>query len=150
MVIAMSATGTSLRALRANAIILLGFAGAFRRSELVALDVEDFEEAPEGLLVTIRRSKTDQEGLGRKVAIPRGEIACPVAGLRAWLEAAGITGGAIFRRVFNKRNQRVSAKLGLEATAFCRPQPAGGLRDLRGEARRQPDQDHRRDRPSQP
>ena len=67
MVIAMSATGTSLRALRDRAIILLGFAGAFRRSELVALDVEDFEEAPEGLLVTIRRSKTDQEGLGRKV-----------------------------------------------------------------------------------
>src|SRR5215470_7658506 len=62
MVIAMSATGTSLRALRDRAILLLGFAGAFRRSELVALDVEDLEEAPEGLLVTIRRSKTDQSG----------------------------------------------------------------------------------------
>jgi site-specific recombinase XerD len=78
MVIAMSATGTSLRALRDRAIILLGFAGAFRRSELVALNIEDLEEAPEGLCITIRRSKTDQEGLGRKVAIPRGEIACPV------------------------------------------------------------------------
>jgi integrase len=66
MVIAMSATGTSLRALRDRAIILVGFAGAFRRSELVALDVEDLEEAPEGLLITIRRSKTDQEGIGRK------------------------------------------------------------------------------------
>src|SRR5215471_3961115 len=77
MVIAMSATGASLRALRDRAIILLGFAGAFRRSELLALDVEDLEEAPEGLLVSIRRSKTDQEGLGRRVAIPRGEIACP-------------------------------------------------------------------------
>jgi site-specific recombinase XerD len=55
MVIAMSATGTSLRALRDRAVILLGFAGAFRRSELVALDVADFEEAPEGLLVAIRR-----------------------------------------------------------------------------------------------
>jgi site-specific recombinase XerD len=108
MVIAMSATGTSLRALRDRAIILLGFAGAFRRSELVALDVDDLEEAPEGLLVTIRRSKTDQEGVGRKVAIPRGEVACPVAALRAWLEAAGITEGAIFRRVFNKRAQRVT------------------------------------------
>jgi site-specific recombinase XerD len=136
MVIAMSATGTSLRALRDRAIILLGFAGAFRRSELVALDVEDLEEAPEGLLVTIRRSKTDQEGIGRKVAIPRGEIACPVAALRAWVEAAGITEGAIFRRVFNKRAQRVAdrrlaarnvativkaaaTKLGLEAAAFA-------------------------------
>jgi integrase len=136
MVIAMSATGTSLRALRDRAIILLGFAGAFRRSELVALDVEDLEEAPEGLLVAIRRSKTDQEGIGRKIAIPRGEIACPVAALRAWLEAAGITEGAVFRRVFNKRAQRVTdkrlaarnvativktaaAKLGLEAAAFA-------------------------------
>jgi site-specific recombinase XerD len=136
MVIAMSATGTSLRALRDRAIILLGFAGAFRRSELVALDVEDIEEAPEGLWITIRRSKTDQEGLGRKVAIPRGEIACPVAALRAWLDAARITQGAIFRHVFNKRAQRVTdkrlaarnvativkaaaAKLGLEAAAFA-------------------------------
>jgi integrase len=136
LVIAMSATGASLRALRDRAIILLGFAGAFRRSELVALDVEDLEEAPEGLLITIRRSKTDQEGLGRRVAIPRGEIACPVAALRAWLEAAGITEGAVFRRVFNKRAQRVTdrrlaarnvativkaaaAKLGLEASVFA-------------------------------
>jgi site-specific recombinase XerD len=135
MVIAMSATGTSLRALRDRAIILLGFAGAFRRSELVALDVEDLEEAPEGLLVTIRRSKTDQEGIGRKVAIPRGEIACPVVALRAWLEA-GITAGPVFRRVLNKRNQRLTqarlgprnvativkaavAKLGLESAAFA-------------------------------
>jgi site-specific recombinase XerD len=91
---------------------------------------------PEGLLITIRRSKTDQEGKGRKVAIPRGEIACPVAALKAWLEAAGITEGAVFRRVFNRCNQRVSsarlgaynvaiivkagaAKLGLEAAAFA-------------------------------
>jgi hypothetical protein len=102
----------------------------------VALDTEDLEEAPEGLLITIRRSKTDQEGIGRKVAIPRGEIACPVAALRAWLEAAGITEGVVFRRIFNKRAQRVTnrrlaarnvativkaaaAKLGLEAAAFA-------------------------------
>src|SRR5215831_18669833 len=108
IVIAMSPTATSLRALRNRAIILLGFAGAFRRSELVALNVEDLEETPEGMLVTLRRSKTDQEGLGRRVAIPRGEIACPVAALRAWLDAAGITEGAIFRRIFNKRAQRVT------------------------------------------
>jgi site-specific recombinase XerD len=93
IVIAMSPTATSLRALRNRAIILFGFAGAFRRSELVALNVEDIEETPEGMLVTLRRSKTDQEGLGRRVAIPRGEIACPVAALRAWLDAAGITEG---------------------------------------------------------
>jgi site-specific recombinase XerD len=120
---------------RSNGSASIG-TGAFRRSELVALDVDDLEEAPEGLLVTIRRSKTDQEGIGRKVAIPRGEIACPVAALRTWLEAAGISEGAVFRRVFNKRAQRVTdrrlgarnvativkaaaAKLGLEAAAFA-------------------------------
>jgi site-specific recombinase XerD len=134
--IAMAATGTSLRELRDRAVLLLGFAGAFRGSELVALGVADIEHVPEGLLITIRRSKTDQEGQGRKVAIPRGEIACPVAALKAWLEAAGITEGAVFRRVFNKRNQRVSAarlgacnvaaivkvaarKLGLDPIAFA-------------------------------
>jgi site-specific recombinase XerD len=100
--------GQSLRELRDRAILLLGFAGAFRRSELVALNVEDLEETPEGMLVTLRRSKTDQEGQGRKVAIPRGEVACPVAAVKAWLEAAGITEGAVFRRIFNKRSQRVT------------------------------------------
>src|SRR5262249_61687836 len=78
------------------------------RPELMALNVADREEPGEGMLVTVRRSKTDQEGLGRRVAIPRGEIACPVAALRAWLDAAGITEGAIFRRILNKRTQRVT------------------------------------------
>ena len=64
IVIAMSPTATSLRALRNRAIILLGFAGAFRRSELVALTVEDLEETPEGMLVTLRRSKTGLGGGG--------------------------------------------------------------------------------------
>jgi integrase len=100
--------GRSLRELRDRAILLLGFAGAFRRSELVALDVVDIEWTTEGALVTIRRSKTDQEGLGRKVAIPHGEIACPVAALKAWLEAASITESAVFRRIFNKRAQRIT------------------------------------------
>src|SRR6266852_6651799 len=80
IVITMSPTATSLRALRNRAIILLGFAGAFRRSELVALNVEDLEETAGGMLVTLRRSKTDQEGLGRRVAIPRGDFALRVSG----------------------------------------------------------------------
>ena len=54
----MAADAKSLRGLRNRAVLLLGFAGAFRRSELVALNVEDLEETPEGLLVTIRRGKT--------------------------------------------------------------------------------------------
>ena len=83
----------SLVALRDRALLLLGFAGAFRRSELVALDVADIEEVTEGLRVTIRRAKTDQEARGAVIAIVPGEIACPVAALRAWLDAAAITDG---------------------------------------------------------
>ena len=91
--------GTRLSSTRDRALLLIGFAGAFRRSELVALDLEDIEETAEGLRVTIRRSKTDQEGHGHVIAIPRGVIACPVTALKAWLEAAGIAQGPVFRPV---------------------------------------------------
>lgn len=87
----------SLLGLRDRALLLVGFAGAFRRSELAGLAVNDLEEVAEGLRVTMRRSKTDQEGAGRVVPIPRGAVACPVAAVRAWLEAAGITEGPVFR-----------------------------------------------------
>jgi hypothetical protein len=73
---------------RDRALLLLGFALAARRSELVALDVADLAECPEGLRVTIRRSKTDQEGAGAVVAVCRGSIACPVAAVKDWLAAA--------------------------------------------------------------
>jgi site-specific recombinase XerD len=91
----------SLLGERDTAILLLGFAGAFRRSELVALDVPDVESSDDGMKVTIRRSKTDQEGLGRVVGIPYGSDPqlCPVRSLRRWLEAAGITEGPLFRSV---------------------------------------------------
>jgi integrase len=88
-----------LSGLRDRALLSLGFAGAFRRSELVALDVADISEAKTGLLVTIRRSKTDQEGEGVTIGIARGEIACPAKALREWLDAAGIETGPIFRPI---------------------------------------------------
>ncbi len=84
---------------RDRALLVLGFAGAFRRSELVALQVEDLAEATDGLVVTIRRSKTDQEGAGQEVAILRGVKLCPVAAVQEWLAAAGITSGPVFRQV---------------------------------------------------
>jgi site-specific recombinase XerD len=90
---------SDLRGLRDRALLLLGFAGALRRSELVALDVADLEESTEGLLVRIRRSKTDQEGAGDFVSIPHGSRLRPVAGVKAWLQAAGITEGPIFRSI---------------------------------------------------
>lgn len=84
---------------RDRALLLLGFAGALRRSELVALQVADLEDVPEGLRLHIRRSKTDQEGEGVAIAIPRGARVCPVAAVKAWLAAAGISDGPVFRPV---------------------------------------------------
>src|SRR5258708_34873707 len=89
----------SFAGLRDRALLLLGFAGAFRRSELVALDVADIAETETGLLVTIRGSKTDQERQGVTIAIARGDIACPVKALRDWLDAAGIEAGPLFRPI---------------------------------------------------
>ncbi len=86
---------------RDRALLLLGFAGAFRRSELVGLNIGDVEFTDEGIVVHLRRSKTDQEGQGRKIGIPQlpHSDACPVRALRAWLDAAGIDSGPLFRPV---------------------------------------------------
>jgi integrase len=94
-----SATGTDTKGLRDRALLLLGFAGAFRRAELVALDVADLEFCDRGLRVFIRKSKTDQDGQGATIAIVPGSIACPVAAVRTWIDAAGITAGPLFRSV---------------------------------------------------
>lgn len=108
--------GDGLKGLRDRALILLGFAGAFRRSEIVALNVEDIEETEAGMRITIRRSKTDQEGAGQTIAIVRGSIACPVAALKAWLQAAGISEGHLFRSV-RKGGKAIGAGLSAQAVA---------------------------------
>jgi integrase len=89
---------TSLLGVRDRALLLVGFAGAFRRSELVSLDVADVSFNSDGLVVTLRRGKTDQEGVGRKVGLPFGSnpLTCPVRALRAWLDVAVIARGPIF------------------------------------------------------
>ena len=86
---------------RDRALILLGFAGAFRRSELVGLDVADLTFNRDGLTVLLRRSKTDQEGQGRKIGLPYGSNpdTCPVRVAQAWLELAGVTMGPVFRSI---------------------------------------------------
>jgi integrase len=97
--------------LRDRALLLLGFAGAFRRAELVGLDVRDLEFSSAGLAVTLRKSKTDQEGRSQRIGIPYGSAAqtCPVRSLQAWLETAQIADGAVlrsldkFQRVQNRR-----------------------------------------------
>jgi site-specific recombinase XerD len=101
---------------RDRAMLLLGFAMAARRSELVALDVADIEECPEGLRVRIRKSKTDQEGVGVTIAVCRGSIACPVAAVLEWLAISGISGGPIFRSV--RKGGKVT-DLRLSAKSVC-------------------------------
>ena len=91
----------TLAGCRDRALLLLGFAGGFRRSELAALDVGDVLPTDDGLVVKLRRSKTDPEGKGRDVGIPYGSTpsTCPVRALTAWKTAAGISEGALFRGV---------------------------------------------------
>ena len=95
------ATDAGLIGGRDRALILLGFAGAFRRSELVGLDAADCTFSKDGLTVTLRRSKTDQDGAGRKIGIPYGSNpeTCPVRTMQAWIEAAGIGAGPVFRSI---------------------------------------------------
>ena len=103
--------------LRGKPLLLVGFAGALRRSELAAVAVEDLQDRPEGLVITLRTSKTDQEGQGRQVAIPRGrdKTTCPVTALQHWLAEAAIDSGPAFRAV--DRHGNVSGQaLGLSET----------------------------------
>jgi site-specific recombinase XerD len=100
-ILAMTVTlGQSLKDHRDRALLLIGFAGALRRSELCAINCADIERVPQGIVITLNRSKTDQAGEGRKIGIPyaRG-IVCPVLALDGWLSASGITDGPIFRPV---------------------------------------------------
>ena len=113
----LAATGDSLRAIRDRALLLIGFAGGFRRSELCGVDFGDIERVRQGVIITLRRSKTDQEGAGRKIGIPHGRSKwCPVTALEAWLDAARIADGPIFRPI--DRHGRVSAE-SLSAEAVC-------------------------------
>jgi site-specific recombinase XerD len=95
----------SLCGLRDRALLLIGFAGGFRRSELAALDFRDVEDGEGGLKILIRRSKADQEGEGRKLGIPFGSDprTCPVRAYRKWIAAAVITEGPIFRHFHNQK-----------------------------------------------
>lgn len=90
-----------LAGLRNRVLILVGFSGAFRRSELVGIAIADIQFVADGLIVLVRRSKTDQHGEGLKKAIPYGQQpdTCPVRTLRDWLDALGETSGPVFRSI---------------------------------------------------
>ena len=99
-IVAQLQASASLKALRDSALLQLGFFGGFRRSELVSLMVADVSWEPQGLVITLPRSKTDQSGEGVVKAIPFGEgVCCPASALRAWLSAAGISSGPLLRTV---------------------------------------------------
>lgn len=87
--------------IRDRALLLIGYSGGFRRSELTSLTIEDTNFTEDGLIITLRRSKTDQLGQGRRIGIPRGSNpdTCPVRLLREWLLVADIQTGALFREV---------------------------------------------------
>ncbi len=93
--------GDDLAGLRDRALMLIGFAGALRRSELVGLDLFHVRQTPTGLRLMIPRSKTDAAGEGAEIGITQGVMTdtCPVRALRSWLSAADIADGPLFRRV---------------------------------------------------
>jgi integrase len=107
----------SVKDMRDKALLLIGFAGGFRRSELVSLDIKDISYVRQGLLITINRSKTDQLGIGRQIGIPfaRGRH-CPVQSLKKWLSVLDDDSGSIFRPV--TRHERISpARLSKDAVS---------------------------------
>lgn len=110
--------GNGVKDARDRALLLIGFAGGFRRAELVALDIADIEPVRQGIILTIRRSKTDQYGEGRRIGIPHGRTRhCPVRALENWQTVSGIVHGAVFRRV-NRHGHVLGQRLSGEAVSI--------------------------------
>jgi len=117
--------GSDLRGLRNRAILTVGWTGAFRRSDVVSLDVEDVSFVPEGLVILLRKSKTDQERAGVERGLPMADNAalCPARNLRAWLQATRITTGPVFRAI-NAQGRIRDARLSDRSVADCVKQAA--------------------------
>ena len=101
---AASCDTSTLAGLRDRALLLVGFAGGFRRSELVGIEREHVSIRVDTMRVYLPRSKGDRAGEGAETVIARGSNLCPVAALEAWCQAAGITSGPVFRSV-NRHGQ---------------------------------------------
>jgi integrase len=115
---ALDTLGQTIKDDRDRALLLIGFAGGFRRSELVGLDCGDVGRVPEGIVLLLRRSKTDPEGNGRKIGIPFGRTRhCPVTALDRWLKRAELITGPVFRRV-DRHGRVLSQRLSGEAVGL--------------------------------
>ena len=123
----------SLTGIRDRALLLTGFAGGFRRSELTGLEMEDLIFTNDGLVVSLRHSKTDQEGEGSKVGVPYGQHdrTCPVLALQRWLVESGITdehglngSGKVFRSV--TRHSSIGESLSTKAVSLIVKRAAEG------------------------
>ena len=101
-----------IKKLRDRTLILIGFSGGFRRNEIVALDYDDLDFVPEGLKISIRRSKTDQFGEGMIKALPYFDSSqyCPVVSLKDWITVSKINSGSLFRR-FSKGSRLTENRL---------------------------------------
>ena len=101
-----------IKKIRDRSIILIGFSGGFRRNEIVSLDLEDLDFVPEGIKITIKKSKTDQFGEGSLKGIPYFDNSqyCPVLSLKKWIETSNINSGPLFRR-FSKGSKLTNNRL---------------------------------------
>ena len=108
-----------IKKLRNKALLLLGFAGGFRRGELISLDLEDLEFVFEGVKINIKRSKTDQFGEGFTKGIPHFEnyLYCPVKNLKNWLNISKIKKGPVFVR-FSKGSKLTGERLTDQSVAL--------------------------------
>lgn len=116
LVRALQACPTTMAGQRDRALLAVGFAGSFRRSELVALDVADLSWESKGVVITVRRSKVDQQGAGRRLALPAQSATQAVPLLRQWLSAATIESGPVFRPL-SKTGRVLARRLGDAAVA---------------------------------
>lgn len=109
----------SVKGRRDKALLLLGFAGAFRRSEIVSLDIEDIKLDQKGMVVHLKKSKTDQYGQGQSIGIPFGKNkdTCPVEAYKAWLQILNLQDGPIFRPI-NRHGQIQTKRLSDKAVAL--------------------------------
>ena len=147
----MSVLGNSTRDIRDRALLLVGFAGAFRRSEIAAIQCDSITGTEQGISITLRRSKTDQENRGRSVVIPKvGGPICPVAALERWMQVSGIKEGTLFRPLTKSGKVRIeglstsavavivkqrATQIGLEPKLLVRPFAPGWLCNERRDGR---------------